>query len=100
MTMKKLATAAFAVAAFATLSIAASGDAFARGGGGRATGGGMNMHSIGSGTKFVGSAKTIGRGKLVGARRHGHRFYGRGYAYNTCWKWTPAGRVNICLYPY
>jgi hypothetical protein len=94
MTMKKLATAAFAVAALATLSIAASGDAFARGG----NGGGRSMGSahIGGGKSFVGG------GKFIGHRwHHHHRFYGFGYAYNTCWKWVPPkGWVNVCLYPY
>jgi hypothetical protein len=101
MMMKKLATAAFAVAALATLSVAASGDAFARGG----SGGGRSMGSahmgVGAG-KFVGGGKIIvGGGKFSGYRwHHHHRFYGFGYGYSPCWKWTPTGWVNVCLAAY
>jgi hypothetical protein len=88
-TTRKLAIAAAAVAALATASIATSGDAFARGGHGH--GGGMRAFGGGGG------------GKFIGGRHFGHhwRFRGYGYAYNTCWKWTPYGLVNVCrVLPY
>jgi hypothetical protein len=86
---KKLMTAALAVAALATASIASVGDAQARGGHGGGFRGG-----------FHGGAKFFHGGRHFGHRWHGHRhfkrFYGFGYAYNTCWKYTPYGLVNVC----
>ena len=76
MTSKKLMTAVLAVAALATASIASVGDAQARG------------HGFHGGAKF-----------FHGGRHFGHRWYGRGFygfAYNTCWKYTPYGLVNVC----
>ena len=88
-TIKKLMTAALTVAALATVSVATSSDAFAKGGGGGGFRGGFH----GGGAKFFG-----------GGRHFGHRFYrfgGYGYAYNTCWKYTPYGLVNVCrVLPY
>jgi hypothetical protein len=96
--MKKLLTAALAVAALTTASIAASSDASAKGNGGG--GRGMGGHSSFSGGKFAGGGKFIGGGKFHHHHRwHGYR-YGYGYGYNTCWKWTPAGLVNVCVVPY
>jgi hypothetical protein len=89
---KKLLSAAFAVAALATTTIAISGDAFARGGHGGGHGGGFRGGFHGGGAKFVG-------GRHFGYRWQGHRWYGhRGYgvAYNTCWKYTSYGLVNVC----
>jgi hypothetical protein len=92
-TSKKLMTAALAVAALTTVSIAASGDAFAKGGHGG--------HGGGFRGGFHGGAKFF-----HGGRHHGHRFGhrnwrgGYGYAYNTCWQYTPYGLVNVCLQPY
>jgi opacity protein-like surface antigen len=93
---KKLMMAALAVAALATASIAASNDASAKpmGGGARSMSGGMG------GSKFVNSGKFIGGGKFNGHHRwYGHR-YGYGYGSNSCWRWTPAGLVNVCVTPY
>jgi hypothetical protein len=95
---KQLMTAAFAVVALATASIAVSSDASAKGNGGG--GRGMGGHSSFGGGKFAGGGKFIGGGKFHHHHRwHGHR-YGYGYGYNTCWKWTPAGLVNVCVVPY
>lgn len=102
MTMtKKLMAAAIAVAAVTTVTIASSGDAFARGGHGGGHGGGFRGGFHGGGAKFFGG------GRHFGHRWHGHRhwygkrFYGYGYAYNTCWKSTPYGLVNVCrVLPY
>jgi len=95
---KKLMSAAFAVAALATTTIAMSGDAFARGGHGGGHGGGFRGGFHGGGKFFHGGHRWGGH------RWHGHRFYrfgGYGYAYNTCWKWTPYGLVNVCrVLPY
>ena len=98
---KKLITAALAVAALATVSIAISGDALARGGHGGGHGGGFRGGFHGGGAKFFAG------GRHFGHRWHGHRhwygkrFYGYGYAYNTCWKYTPYGLVNVCrVLPY
>jgi len=97
-TTKKLMTAAFAVAALATASIAMSGDAFARGGHGGGHGGG------GFRGGFHGGAKFFHGGRHFGHRLHGHRwgrYGGYGVAYNTCWKYTPYGLVNVCrVLPY
>jgi hypothetical protein len=100
-TMKKLLTAAVAVAALATVSIGTSGDAQARGGHGGGFRGGFH-----GGAKFSHGGRHFGH-RWHGHRhghRYGHRFYrygGYGYAYNTCWKWTPVGLVNFCrVLPY
>ena len=85
MTIKKLLTVALAVAALGTASIAASTDADARGG----HGGGRGFH--GGGT-FFGGGKHFGHHHHF---RHRHHFH-YGYAYNTCWKYTPYGLVNVC----
>ena len=96
-TTRKLMTAALAVAALTTVTIATSGDAFARGGQGGGHGGGMRGG-------FHGGAKFFAGGRHFGHRWHGHRFYrygGYGLAYNTCWKYTPYGLVNVCrVLPY
>jgi hypothetical protein len=95
MKSKKLVTAALAVAALATASIATIGDAEARGGHGGGFRGGFH-----GGAKFFGGARHFG----LRWQRHPHwhfkRFYGYGYAYNTCWKYTPYGLVNVCKVPY
>jgi hypothetical protein len=77
-------------------SIAATNDASAKGmGGGGGGGRGMGNHASFGGGKFVGGGKF---------GQHNHRFYGHrygfGYGYNTCWRWTPAGLVNVCVVPY
>ena len=43
-----------------------------------------------------------GGGRHFGHRWYGHRFcrFGYYYAYNTCWKYTPYGLVNVCKVPY
>jgi hypothetical protein len=85
--MKQILTAALAVAALGTASIAASSDALAKGG---HRGGGFH-----GGGKFFHGGKHFGH---HGHHRHWHfkRFYGYGYGYNTCWKYTPYGLVNVC----
>ena len=88
MKSKKLMTAALAVAALATASIASVGDAQALGGHGGGHGGGFHGG-------FHGGAKFF-----AGGRHFGHRWHGHGYAYNTCWKYTPYGLVNVCKAPY
>ncbi len=102
---KTLKAAAFAIAAFATLSIAASGDAFARGGGGGGHGGGMGMHGGGmghhGGSRFFGGHKFGGYHFHSRFARHDFRYrryysYGYGYGYSSCWRWTPDGPVNVC----
>jgi hypothetical protein len=87
MKSKKLMTAALAVAALATASIASVSDAQARGGHGGGFRGGSH-----------GGAKFFAGGRQLGHRWH-RRFFGYGYAYNTCWKYTPAGLVNVCKVP-
>ena len=67
MTTKKLMTAAIAVAALATASIAISGDAYARGGHGGGHGGGFRGG-------FHGGAKFFHGGRHFGHRWHGHRW--------------------------
>jgi hypothetical protein len=82
---KKLLTAALAVVALGTASIAASSDASARGGHG-----GRGFHGHGGGKHFHG-------GRHFGHRwHHHHRHFRFGFAYNTCWKYTPVGLVNVC----
>ena len=94
---KKLMIAALALAALT--SIATDG-AFARGG----MGGHSGMHSnFSGGAQAMGGSKMMGGSKAivarpVGLRHHRHWFYGP-YAYNPCWKYTPAGWVNVCLPP-
>jgi hypothetical protein len=90
--MKKLLTAALAVAAIGTASIAVTTDAEARGGRGFHGGGG----------KFFHGGKHFGHRFHHHGHRHWHfkRFHGYGYAYNTCWKYTPYGLVNVCKYRY
>jgi opacity protein-like surface antigen len=83
--MKQILTAALAVAALGTASIAASTDADARGRGGHHGG----HHG---GAKFF-----HGGGKHFGGHHFRHRNHFRyGYAYNSCWKYTPYGLVNVC----
>ena len=111
---KTFVAAALAITAFATLSIAASGDAFARGGGGGGAGGhgmgggGMGMHSgsmsmhtggskVLGGNRFIGGNKFLGRSKFVRHEFRHRRFYGWGYGYDSCWRWTPDGLVNVCV---
>lgn len=87
---KKLMTAALAIAALATVSIATSAPANARGGHGGGHGGGIH----------VGGAKIFVGGGRVFSHRFNHRhfgFYRFGYGYNSCWKYTPAGLVNVCV---
>ena len=81
--MKKITTAAIAALALTTASLAIPGQAFAGGHGGH--GGHGGGHGFGGG-------------------HFGHGFFGYGhrhhfYAYNSCWKWSPYGPVNVC-YPY
>jgi len=84
--MKKITTAAIAALALTTASLAIPGQAFAGGHGGHGGhGGGHGYHGFGHG-------------------HFGHGFFGHGhrhhfYAYNSCWKWSPYGPVNVC-YPY
>jgi hypothetical protein len=84
--MKQILTAALAVAALGTASIAASTDADARG--------------FGGGRGFHGGGKHFHGGKHFGHHHHHHfrhRHYGYGYGYGyTCWKYTPYGLVNVC----
>ena len=86
-----------AVAVFAILTITLAGVpgvALAAGG----HGGGFHGGGFHGGGKFFHGGHRWG-----GHRWHGHRFYrfgGYGYAYNTCWKYTPYGLVNVCKVPY
>ena len=49
------------------------------------------------------AAFTAARSSSTAARHFGHRWHGHrhchfgyGFAYNTCWKYTPYGLVNVC----
>ena len=85
---KKLMTAALAVAALATASIATSWRRDARGGHG---GGFRGQASTAAGSS---SRRTPLRPPL--ARSPPPLPPGYGFAYNTCWKYTPYGLVNVC----
>ena len=66
---KMITTAAIAALALSTASLAIPGQAFAGGHGGHGGGHGGFGHGY----------------------RHRHFF-----AYNSCWKWSPYGPVNVC----
>jgi hypothetical protein len=92
--MKQILTAALAVAALGTASIAASTDADARG-----FGGGRGFH--GGGAKFFHGGKHFGHHHHHHHRFHRHYRFGYGYGYGyTCWKYTPYGLVNLCKVYY
>jgi hypothetical protein len=93
-TTRKLMTAAFAAASVATLSLGAGGEAQARGGHGGGHSGGGGMHA-GFSSKFAGGHGLRAHGNRFHFHRF-HRFHRFGYAYNSCWKWTPDGFVNFC----
>src|ERR1043165_1941314 len=97
--IKQLMTATLAVAAPATVSLPPANDASAKGMGGGGGGHSMGSHASFGGGKFVGGGKFIGGGRFHNHRWYGHR-YGFGYGYNSCWRWTPAGLVNVCVVPY
>ena len=82
----RLLSLAFATAAIAAISIATTGQASAKGGHGGHGGGGFKVGFAGGGKFFHG----------------GHRWHrwGHGYAYSTCWKWTPYGLIDVCGVPY
>ena len=70
--IKTIITAAIAALALTTASLAIPGQAFAGGHGH----GGHGGHGI------------FGHG-----HHHHHRHF---FAYNSCWKWSPYGPVNVC----
>jgi hypothetical protein len=85
---KKIITAAIAALALSTASLAVPGQAFAGGHGHGGHGGGHGHH-----------------GHHGFGHRHGHGIFGHGhhhhhhrpfFAYNSCWKWSPYGPVNVC----
>jgi hypothetical protein len=80
---KTIITAAIAALALATASLAIPGQAFAGGHGGLGGHGGHGHHGFGHG--------------LFG---HGHHHHHRFFAYNSCWKWSPYGPVNVCYRTY
>ena len=82
---KTIITAAIAALALTTASLAVPGQAFAGGHGGHGGhGGGFGGHGIGHGH--------FGHGFFG----HGHHHYRPFFAYNSCWKWSPYGPVNVC----
>lgn len=86
---KTIITAAIAALALTTASVAVSGQAFA---GGRHGGGHGGGHGHGHGHHGFGHG---GHG-IFG---HGHHHHYRPFvAYNSCWKWSPYGPVNVCRY--
>jgi hypothetical protein len=82
---KTFITAAIAALALTTASLAVPGQAFA---GGRHGGFGHGHHGIGHG--HFGGHGIFGHG-----HHHHHRPF---FAYNSCWKWSPYGPVNVCRY--
>ena len=73
---KTIITAAIAALALTTASLAVPGQAFARGGHG---------------------GHGIGHGHFGGHGIFGHGYHHRQFfAYNSCWKWSPYGPVNVC----
>ena len=76
---KTIITAAIAALALTTASLAVPGQALARGGHG-----GHGGHGIGHGH--------FGHGFFG----HGHHHHRPFFAYNSCWKWSPYGPVNVC----
>ena len=74
--IKKIIPAAIAALALTTASLAVPGQAFA---------GGHGHHGH------------HGHGHH-GHHGHGHHHHHRHhfYVYNSCWKWTPYGAVNVC----
>jgi hypothetical protein len=81
--IKSTITAAIAALALTTASFAISSQAFA---GGHGHGGHGHGH--------------FGRGHF-GHGHFGHGHFGhRFYAYNSCWKWTPYGPINVCYRSY
>ena len=89
---KTIITAAIAALALTSASLAVPGQAFAGGHGGHGGhGGGFGGHGGGFG------------GHGIGHGHFGHGFFGHGhhhhrpfFAYNSCWKWSPYGPVNVC----
>ena len=79
---KTIITAAIAALALTTASLAVPGQAFA---GGRHGGHGGHGH-FGIGHGHFGHGGFFGHG-------HHHRPF---LAYNSCWKWSPYGPVNVC----
>jgi len=82
---KMITTAAIAALALSTASLAVPGQAFAGGHGGH---GGGHGHGFGHGHFGHGH---FGHGLFGHGYRHRHFF-----AYNSCWKWSPYGPVNVC----
>ena len=83
--IKKITSAAITALALATASLAVPGQAFAGGHGGH--GGGHGHHGHGGGHGH-------GHGLFGHGHHHGHRHHFVGY--NSCWKWSPYGPVNVC----
>ena len=80
---KTIITAAVAALALTTASLSIPGQAFA-GGHGHGGHGGHGHHGIGGGHGHA----LFGHG-----HHHHHRLF---FAYNSCWKWSPYGPVNVC----
>lgn len=85
--VKKTIMAAIAVLALSTASLAVPGQAFAGGHGHGGHHGGHGGHG-GHGHHGHGHHGHHGHGHFG----HGHRFY----VYNSCWKWSPYGPINVC----
>jgi hypothetical protein len=86
--IKKIITATIAALALTTASLAIPGQAFAggRGHGGHGGHGGGHGHHGHHGH---------GHGHHHhGYGHHGHRHHF--HVYNSCWKWSPYGPVNVC----
>jgi len=81
---KTIITAAVAALALTTASLAIPGQALA-GGHGHGGHGGHGHHGIGGGH--------FGHGLFGGGHHHHHRHF---FGYNSCWKWSPYGPVNVC----
>jgi hypothetical protein len=78
---KTIITAAIAALVLTTASLAVPGQAFA--------GGGHGHFGIGHGHFGHGH---FGHGGFFGHGHHHRPFL----AYNSCWKWSPYGPVNVC----
>ena len=83
---KTIITAAIAALALTTASLAIPGQAFAGGHGHGGHGGHGGQHA-------TESAMVISATAFFGHGHHHHRPF---FAYNSCWKWSPYGPVNVC----
>jgi hypothetical protein len=98
MSVKSILTVTVAAVALTVGSLAAIDDAFAKsgggGGGGRSgSGGGRSMAMMGNGGKGMSMMKVSHKHH----KHHHHRKHRGDYIeFNSCWKYTSKGPVNVC----